>query len=254
MLGLVCLAVSDLVVGVLIQPLFIAIFVNMLRGHLDCGLLKAMNFIYTLSNGLRLVSLFAVNGDRFLIIQFPYWYGASITNRVFIVSWCFAVLAFDSVGVLMQTQLDHTNHITYTVASAFGLRVIMWGCSIAVYITARKHQKRLAVAPGPADAEGIEDRKARLRNAKHGKVICFVTLFHFVIFSSAAILISIAIGKMDPPCPGFKAISSALANALVNTESMINPLVYGFCLKRIRRAVRKLFCGGHRPNDSSIRI
>ncbi|EDO38935.1 predicted protein [Nematostella vectensis] len=239
--GLVSLAFADLAVGILVQPVFIAMRIKNLRGFTACDILEAMDYINTLCSGLRIASLTVINVERFLAIYFPYRYKRYMSNTVFILSLGLTCIAVGTPRLLVKFQTDLPSRITATLALDFSLRVLMWSCSIAVCVTARRHRIRLVVAPTTEDATTIEVRKAKLRDAKHGLVLCSVTLLNFVSVISLFILHGIGTGKIQSPSEEFRAIASPLGIVLGNMLSVVNPIVYGWTLKRLREAMRRLF-------------
>ena len=229
---LACLATTDVMVGVLVKPPFIAVLITRLQDQATihvCRLQTVTRYAINFFCFSSLAHLVLMSADRYMAIKQSYTYEQTVTKtRVLMAS---AIAWFLSTAVLIFHFFDR--NVFMSVQNSFGVvfMVLIAICSVVVYYEARRHEREIAL-----QQVSVEARERFLRERKALKLTTTVVVIVFV--SYLPIISSRVIKKIlkDIVSPDMTYAFHLSASSLVLLNSFINPLVYSVRLRQFRVA------------------
>ena len=228
MIMLCSLAVSDLLVGFIAQPLFIA-----------DELIKKNFVLYRVSAmigfsvcGVSLATITLISIDRFLAVRYHMRYTTLVrqsrVTSIIIIIWLFT---FVCSGFHIWNKFLH--HLLSAIYIAICL-IISTFCYIRIYLTVRHHRSQIQ-----AQHQAVQCRyaahNARMMRLKRSAVNTFLFyIFMIMCYFPAYVLLTIfGLGYME------WATEWAIAPTVVFLNSSINPILYCWRLRELRIAVIK---------------
>ena len=210
------LALSDLLVGVVVQPLYLAAFLK--RNHSVLNASRTMSFI---ASGASLFTMTAIAVDRFLALHYHMRYAALMTTsraKYSLVALWTAAALLSSSGFLNRNVYESTVAVAISV-SLF----ISTICYIRIYTIARRHQNQIHLQQQAVERVNIQRSKKGAKNSfiyYAVMILCYLPLFV----------------NMSLP-PELLGLEWILADTLVFFNSSINPFLYCWRLRELRTAV-----------------
>ena len=235
---LLSLAVSDLLVGSISQPLFIA-------GELtnDSFLERLAEMTEFALCGVSVCTMTAISVDRFLALQYPMRYQSFIITKPrvmytsIIIIWIINVF---SSGLYLWSWLTYFGIMAVGLCSCIFLSTF---CYVKIYRIVRQHQVQIqAQQLAAAQSLSIGKNSNILQNTKRSALNTFI-FYIAMILCYFPILISMSLSSIS-----YKDWTKAwhLADTVLFSNSSINPLLYCWRLRDLRTAVvktsRKLLC------------
>ena len=231
---LLSLAVSDLGVGLLVQPLYSWLLVKWLQ-QVSPGCVAytvfsvIMNFYFTASfQGIMAITL-----DRFLAIHFHLRYQELVTHkRVVAVVISIWVLS----AVLSSKMFWLSSEMKYVISTVGGVLslVVTTLAYVRIYGVLRRHKKQIrALQVQHATQNGAETTSfASLRKSAVG------TFYVYLVFLACYLprIICLAALKFHGPSNYLK-IFSIYTLTLMFVNSSLNPVIYCWKMKHIRHAI-----------------
>lgn len=245
---LLSLSVSDLIVGIVTCPLYVAFYLDaesLLYNRLACLTWFAS---VILGCGSSLYNLLFIVVDRFIAIHFPFRYPLLQTPRnlgiTLAVLWlyCVTLSALPLLGWNNWTEREKCSFYTtlpraYVSWAAYGtvgactlLSSVLYG---KIFLEVRRHRKRIhAQHSSVVTSEWLEE-------VKSARLTASVFLL-FVLFWTPYFCVGpLKYAHLDLPQEVVEMIKNgALLVAFAN--SIVNPVVYGLARKQFRMAYRLL--------------
>ena len=236
-IALACLAASDTMVGICVQPLYISLLISILQGrkfsNAPCPLQKAaiysVNF-FCISSVAHLVLMTA---DRYMAIKHTYTYDAIITKtRVFIAS---AIGWIVTAMVHSLILIDQNIFIAINNAFLVAFLLFVIFCNVMIYRETRRHERQIA-----EEQVSVEARENFLKEKRALKIT--TTIVAIVTFSYLP-LISVRIINNTVKD---RILTNAMypvyfsAPSLVLVNSLLNPIIYSIRLRQFRVAFIEL--------------
>ena len=228
------LALSDLTVGAVVQPLFVADNFIRLYSHrqrLKDVFLSVFNiFGYSLC-GTSLVTVTAISIDRLIAIQKPLQYPNMVTiprvRRTLVTIWTICVLLASSV---LWGKTFLLISIGIVISACLCVSTIS---HVVIYRKVRHHQHAIQIQVQAVKSNnGVVNNMSGLKRYVINSLIVFLVL---VICYCPFFVISII--------SSFYTINEFLARSLTSTivfvNSVINPFIYCWRLREIREAVKQ---------------
>lgn len=248
---LCALCVSDLLVGLVSQPIFLAVLFKVQLGQEpDTALLSAFFLSNIIFNGMSFVLVLYITIDRYVAICHPFPYQAKVTCKRYIIlvvaTWFYKVIP-PFIGTMFYL-------FYYAIFTVFTF-LIVFACYKKIYaVIAQKSRHILRLG-----AIGIEHREVLIRNREDkSKAYTIVILLVVLVFSYIPILgVTISIFAMQGNINIHELSPNMLlvlmfAIFFLNLTSVINPLVYCIRMKSIKVAATKLlFNGTNRVSTSA---
>ena len=232
---LCCLAFWDLLTGMVCQPFFVAYKIAQLEGKIDlsCVFATSNDISAYIFSSLSLLTLAAVSVDRLLSLLLHLRYHAIVTVRR-VLQFAFVLCVFVVTCTLLKFWLrDHWNFIPMV----FGILtlIMITFCSVKIFQIARKHQRLIAhqtlsVGSLRTDVESV------LKCKKSAVTILYIYALFLACFSP--ILVTISIAGFSSGYTRKVTIAYNYASTAFFINSFLNPIVYCWRIRKIRRAVK----------------
>ena len=230
-----CLATTDLLVGLVNQPLYAAYWMSVVYEHWSfCRYARDATVIssYVLC-GVSLMTMTAISVDRLLAMLLGLRYKEIVTLRR-----TYIILAIVWIGCLIAGSFSHLNYRTifwYTFTSISSCLVISIASYTKIFRALSHHQAQIQDHARQQPMQPKALNMARYRKAVYSAlwvqlalVVCYVPKFtvEIVIFLSATRLSNFF-------------LIYGMANVLVFFNSTLNPFLYFWKISEVRRAVKQ---------------
>ena len=239
-----CLALTDLLIGGISQPLFILYLVSLLTKHQDWRgdlCFYSATFDQITTNTLCLVSLLtstAISIDRLLALNLGLRYRQVVTfKRTSLVLLFLWVVSIGSVSS-SYPMLDYNKaEMLVGAAMCFGNLAISSFCYAKIIWKIRQHQRRVQIINNHGT---LCTDSVALNNARYKKTVSSVLWIQLTLTICYLPLI-VTIGLIS-----YKGLTSALDAAwgititLMFLNSSLNPFLYCWKIKEIRVAVKSV--------------
>jgi len=253
---LFCLALSDLGVGLLAQPMVVIYTVAKIRGFVSMacvtGIVVAL--VATYLCGISLLSVTVVSIDRYLALYLHLRYTQLVTNKrvVALLVYTWLLAAFVLVTWLWYPLL------VYCIGVAIGLGCIIIStfCFCRIYLVLRHHHRQICSQPLPSTSTetsvGTLNSK-RYRHSVLGMLMVYIVLLlcymPYLCMSCVIVIQGTTITNR---------LLFELMRTVVFANSAFNPFIYCWRLRDIREAViQRLPCAclvGYSTESSSREI
>lgn len=237
------LSLADLGVGLVVQPLYISAVLTAISGYRDAS--RILGALFYLGNwflpNVSFLFLTLIALDRFLVLHLRLRYRNLVTLKkvmtVLLIMW-FVTFA----GTML---IIYDNRI-YNIVANFGLAVCLsltTYCYLKIYLTLRRHDKSVreqSALETMYAASRIQPQSGKTFNVLRFKrsvwnmfyvyvafVLCYLPLF--------CILIIIHVRGVDRTTKVFRFLGATL----IFINSSLNPLLYCWKIREIRRVVLK---------------
>lgn len=228
------LVLSDLLVGVMVQPLFVVYKTGEALGKYSCLPHALFSTSAWLCAGVSFLTLTALNCERHVAIFAPLRYKTLVTpRRVFKISfliWLVGVLLVSSRFYGLNNAIFHAICCIIIAVSLVTFLII----SIRIHRVVQRHRKQIAISH---QASGVQSWKREAQEAGHARNVAWVTLIFFACYLPT-LLVMIAYTIVGYTVK-LKTVY-AWSDTLVFLNSSINPGIYCWRNKGIRKAVLKV--------------
>ena len=229
MILLCSLALSDLLVGFVAQPLFIAD--ELIKESLVLYRVSAMIGFSVCGVSLATITLISV--DRLLAVQYHMRYATLVSqprvSSIIVMIWLFTFVC---------SGFHIWNKFLYHLLSAIYIAIcliISTFCYIRIYLTVRHHRSQIEVQQQAVQCQYATTNNTYMMRLKRSAVntflfyICMIACY----FPAYVLLAIFGLGYME------WATEWAIAPTIVFMNSSINPILYCWRLRELRIAVMK---------------
>ena len=229
------LAVSDLLVGLIAQPLYVADELKSLRTQ-DQLLYRLSAMIGFFVCGVSLATMTAISVDRFLALHYHMRYATLVTEfRVRFTVGMIWLIMFLWLGFYLWNKFVY--HLMAGIFTAICI-VICTFCYIRIYriVWLHKlqiHTQQLAMESSIANAPNNDMRMARLTSSAINTFLFY--LFMVMCYFPNFVLMTL-FGTTYKAWKG----EWTFATTVVFMNSAINPILYCWRLRELRKAVTKI--------------
>lgn len=237
---LLSLAVSDLGVGFLVQPLLVVLLFNWFRMSAEnsptCALYTAFTLFGTLNSAASFFGVLALSTDRFLAIYLHLRYKELLTPRLVVftvvVLWVFcATLSFGRLFI-------HSS-IAGAVLASVGIICLVTSAILycKVYLAVRRHEKQiqaLQIGPKTLNTEMTVNLASGIKAALGTFHVYLVILICYL----PLLCIFLATPNSGRTNATLQEKKFAMCSwTLVFLNSSLNPIIYCWKMRHIRRAI-----------------
>ena len=234
---LASLATTDLMVGVIVQPISVALIITVVLGDtttVSCAL-QNLTFIPRIVTYASLIHLALISGERYLAMKHTYAYhnGLVTEARLLIgsgLAWLFPLILNISLFFVQNRNLAA---IGVTILSLCVAIIIF--CQITVYCEIRRHEKKLLTQQVTEEA-----RQKFLKDKKAFKLTAIVVSVLFLCYIPGIVyrVVVINYGNNIPISAKYACEFSVASFVMLN--SLLNPLIYSVRMSQFRVAFIEL--------------
>ena len=236
---LLTLSVSDLGVGLFVQPLNTARLFMMIEEKDQTRTFEiTLNIFYLIGNFLFYTSLFgvmALAADRFLAIHLHLRYQELVTHKR-IVALVTSIVIFSLILTFLVKWSPRNVTSTITIAIEFLCYITTVLVYVKIYLALRHHTNQIHVLRAQLEQNGeVIANAARDRKAAVG------TFYLYLVF--VACYLPVTCRWVAFQINGQSAALKQLrlyANTMVFLNSSLNPLIYSWKLRHVRHAIRSV--------------
>ena len=228
---LACLALTDLMVGLVLQPLHTAIGIFQgkdAQGFCEIHFAFSISFvIFTFATTSHLI---LVSGERYLAIKHTFTHATVVTKARLMISsalvWITAPLYCLGASYLTVARFVY-------IAALISLIILF---QVLVYKEARRHEKQIHSLQVSVEA------RAKFRQEKRAlKLTTIILVKTFLCFFLPSVSVIITFGLFrDQFSPDFEILVSYLCRLLVISSSILNPVIYTVKKRQFRVACIEL--------------
>ena len=231
---LACLALVDLIVGVVIQPLHGTITFSLLQGkgfEQFCEVDLAFTVSFVVVSLASMSHLVLISGERYLTIKYSFKHNTLLTKPRVIVSSAIAWIAAIIIFILILKSMfipAAVSQIT-SLCSMICLQVL-------VYKKAKRHEKQILAQQVSVEA------KAKFKKEKKAlKLTTLVILAILLSFFLPSVFMAVTwLLFAERFSDNVKTTVRHFSLAMVNLNSVINPIIYTVRIRHFRVAFIEL--------------
>ena len=232
-IALACLAVTDAVMGLIGQPVFISLVITQGDDALNLKQAVVNVFILRLLTTSSLFHLAMITVERYIAIKHSLRYTTIVTEVRLICSSAFLwIIAFLlTLPVILQNSNMIRKISSVTMASC--LAIIAF-CQVVLYREARRHQRQTIEQQISTE---VKQRKLKEKKAlKTTTIVLFFLLLNYSPLLFVQILFNIYIIESD----NSRDILTLTAIFSVIANSLVNPIIYCVRVRQFRVAFIEL--------------
>ena len=241
-IALACLATTDWFMGVIGQPMFIALNIVVLQdesSYTYCLIKQLSIAVLTVLGRATNLHLALMYLDRYIAIKHPYRYTNMVTATRLLCSsafvWIVALLSTATSFLpkkLLASQLSNVN----AVIISSGVAIIIF-CQVVLYYETRRHEKQIAAN------QVSEDNKRKFLTEKKALKLTTTVLFVLVLTYLPLMLVFILYRISFIASLNAVRISTAIGIFLILLNSLINPVIYCIRTRQFRIAFIEILFG-----------
>lgn len=240
---LINLALSDLCVGLVVQPMYIAWrlvqFDFIEENRRQDILISVTVFLSAILCLFSLLTVTVLSADRYLALRLHLRYNEFITERrtcCFLGFLCVASVAICAVTLLFPAYDEFFG--SFIALSCFAVNAVLY---VKIYRVVQRHKRQINVLQlGRIPSTGLINI-LRFRTSS-------LTMFYVYVILLLCYLPYISLAIVFPLSRTNTSVKIAFEASwtLVYMNSALNPVLYSWRLKRIRVAVKDILCAIHR--------
>ncbi|XP_031567116.1 adenosine receptor A2b-like [Actinia tenebrosa] len=240
---LAILALTDLLVGLVVNPLFIAFNICVTLGCAsDCDLTTTYLVVVVLCTGWSIGTLMIASVERYLAIEYPLYYNTKVSTRNLLaavaVTWLLAVITL--LFRLMFDDSYKTKQISRVLYLGISLSVVLY-CTSKVSKTAHRQMK--SINAQQIALQGASTTADRIKEYKRTFALASIVLISIIFYCPFIIIKVILLANGKEWNSELKYVMPSISMVFVHLQSVVNPIVYSIRLSYIRvGVVKKLFC------------
>ena len=231
-IALACLATTDLVVGVFLQPLHIAMESFLLKGEhsMFCTITDVSKTVTLKCLLASFHHLVLMSAERYFAIKHPFAYETKVTEfRIIMASalaWTTAII-IPSQSLLIATKLSKT----ILAVSEMVLLILTLYFNVSVYKEVRRSEKQIA-----ANQVSLEAKKKMQRNKKAFYTTVIITLVILLCYFPLITCLAILSSLKSRISPNASHIALYILILLPVLNSLFNPFIYAVRIRSFRVA------------------
>ena len=238
---LLSLAVSDLGVGLLLQPLYVTNLVMLIKENTTTRTIEiTSNIIHFTSSSLAYASFFgvvALAADRFLAVYLHLRYQELVTHKrvvaVVISIWTIsAILMLLSIwipsNVVVAIIFVPVDSVCYLTTAFFYFKI---------YLAVRHHSNQIHVL----QAQLAQNNEGDMTNAARERKAAVGTFYVYLVFLICYLPITCLWIIHESDGPNTMLLQFGLfTNTLMFLNSSLNPLIYSWKMRHVRHAIMEI--------------
>ena len=235
---LLSLAVSDLGVGLLVQPSYITYLVMLVKENTPTRTVEiTWNIHFFTSSFLAYASFFgvvALAADRFLAVYLHLRYQELVTHKR-VVAVVISIWTISAILMLLLIWIPSNAIIFVPVDSVFYLTTAFF--YFKIYLAVRHHSNQIHVL----QAQLAQNNEGDMTNAARERKAAVGTFYVYLVFLICYLPITcfwIIHGSNGPNT--MLSQFGLCSNTLIFLNSSLNPLVYSWRMRHVRHAIMEI--------------
>ena len=235
-MALACLALTDVMVGLVVQPLFIAQIWNIIQGETTasaCSIQiasKLSSFLFCLSS---IVHLSLISVDRYIAIMRPYIYLQTVTKPRVLIATALAWTLTLIINTLLLIDVEMVRAIFTAVV--FSLISVVVFCNMIVYREAHRQEKQIA-----AQQIDIATKENFLSHKRAFKLTLMIITLTVISYFPGTIFLRFKEPLKNVVSLGTLTSIFMVVGSLASFNSLVNPFIYCIRLRQFRVAFIEL--------------
>ena len=226
---LLSLAVSDVGVGLLVQPFYISLLIKWIQqSNIGCSMYKAFNIIVLSFSSVSFCGVVAISVDRFLAIHLHLRYQEIVTHKrvvvVVISMWLSSV--FLSLMALWVPWDNRSLFISIGTGICLLVTTVVY---IKIYLVVRRHKTQI---------QALQVQNPNFASLIKSAVSTFWVYLVFLV-CYLPMLICFAVVAIYGPNITLNTTLS-FSSTLVFLNSSLNPVIYCWKMRHIRQAIMNI--------------
>ena len=226
------LCISDFLIGVIVQPLFIAFLVLFQHGFVEW---KIIEIPFLCGARVSFILIHIVTIDRYIAVCHPYKYQRLATCKTH------CLLTAIAYGFMLEVPFlelyPHRFNLLFAIGGQLCFLPLLVFCYAAIYKAIRK-QRKVAINIGVIEGENRD--KIRKQKAEKDQAYTIAIILGVFLICYYPIL-GVKVAQWNTPrdicnLPSKIFVADLWSKTLVLLSSAINPVVYGLRIKVIRDA------------------
>ena len=240
---LATLACTDFVVGLIVQPVFVAKFIVTLLDETSgvlCTLQDISRILATSVCVASLIHLALISGERFLAMKHPFSYIKHVTAFRLLAASALAWLVSVMLQILLAVARQRTGFSAFLPVNGFliGVAITFFVfCHATVYRETRRHEQQLAAQQVTQEARKQFERDKRA--LKLTSIIVGVLMLCYIPLNVTRFVLLQDRSEMSTETV---FTSFYLAPSLMLLNSLLNPIIYSVKMRQFRIAFVELTC------------
>lgn len=252
-IAMACLATTDLMVGIIVQPLVVATSISFLQKKTSRGFCALQTVTWDLGRFVcraSILHLALMSGERYFAIKYAYSYSTVVTKtRMMLASgmaWILTMIL--QIPVFVDNSLF--TQMSLPVLFAFTFLIIF--LQFALYRITRRHEIQIIAHQVTPEARGKLRKEQKA--LKITRLVMLAVLICYLPLSIARILFFFVPDGKFSPDEGLIMFYLTFSLGIVN--SLINPIIYTVRIQQFRRAFVELLCGKNHvvPRETEMRV
>ena len=239
---LACLATTDLMVGVIVQPMFIASVIIIVQGKIttrSCALQNMTQLFTSVLCDTSLIHLALISGERYLVMKRTFSYNTGLVTEASLLTcsalvWLFSLILHATVLTENKTIFFLTSNLFIGLCVAF---III--CQITVYREVRRHEFEKQLSTQQVTEEA---RQKFLKDEKAFKLTAIIVSLLFICYIPVCVFRVILLNFRNIMSVQTMYACFFTAVWLVIQNSFLNPVVYSVRMRQFRVAFIELTC------------
>ena len=255
---LIALCISDLLVGVIVLPLFTSVL-PMREWMVPYTLYYVYRYAFLLCDGLSFLCLIFIALDRYLAVCFPFMYERNATCTRII---CLVVITSVIWTIYSVVSFVHIKaFLTGCAMVEFLVFAVIVFCYLKVYRVVSYQRKIIFRMGNTVARDGRQDAMRRNHELNRTHTISVILVCFSICFLPSYCFLIYYLVNLGSSCGNADQMHhiSFWSTFLVLANSAINPVIY--CLRRtdIRRAIKMMFRPANRrigfsPKQEKIQV
>ena len=236
---LLSLAVSDLGVGLLVQPLYIVLLLKWLQMNAGngptCATFTAFSLTGILFSAASFFGVMTLSADRFLAIHLHLRYQELVTHRR-VVSAVVSLWVFSAIFSFLAISVSW--YIASAIFAAIGVSSLVVSAVLyyKIYLAVRRHRNQIQVLQIQQVEQDVE-MVANIVRSRKSAVGTFYVFLVFLICYLPLFSSNLAAATSSSGPNTARKIFSLSSRTVVFLNSSLNPVIYCWKVKNIRHAI-----------------
>ena len=235
---LLSLAVSDLAVGLIVQPIFIA---TMTTENTDTFQFKKTTEVFGICfTAASFLNITALGADRFLAIHLHLRYQELVTHRrivtAVIMIWVFSATV--SLFDLWDRMITAAHTTLLAIVIVCFISATFFYCKI--YLTVRHLTNQIHTLQVQQESQNVESTSQNTARQRKSAIATFYVYIVFLLCNLPHYSINIANRVSGREISDSEETLIIYTQTLVHLNSSLNPLIYAWKMRPIRHAIMEI--------------